>query len=124
MPASLQASGTVLPWLSITSIWRSLATICSGVNVFFGMFPVPFCIPVSLFDWYKKARSGHHIWMPNLAPSEKLLRDIQTGVLSWAAFTRRYRAELFQASAIDRKNKTIKNHGQKFTLRLLQTLAK
>src|SRR5262250_2134124 len=38
MPASLQASGTVFPWLTTTSICRSLETICSGVNVFFGIF--------------------------------------------------------------------------------------
>src|SRR3954471_15767960 len=43
MPASLQARGTVLPWLSSTSMWRNFATICSGVNVFFGILPVPFC---------------------------------------------------------------------------------
>jgi len=34
---SLHACGTVLPWLSNTSICRSFATICSGVNVFFGI---------------------------------------------------------------------------------------
>jgi len=42
-----------------------------------------------------------HIWMPNLAPSEKLLRDMQAGLLSWAEFSRRYRAELFEPSTID-----------------------
>jgi hypothetical protein len=35
-----------------------LPTICSGVNVFFGMFPI-LSVFQSLFDWYKKARSGH-----------------------------------------------------------------
>jgi len=29
---------------------------------------------------------------------------------------------LFSASALDKANRTIKNHGQKFTLRLLQAL--
>ena len=62
------------------------------------------------------------VWMANLAPSEKLLRNFQAGQLSWANFTRRYKAELFEAGSIDRKNVTIKNHGQKFTLRLLQAL--
>jgi uncharacterized protein YeaO (DUF488 family) len=69
-------------------------------------------------------KNRYSVWMPNLAPSEKLLRDGQAGRLSWAEFSRRYRIELFEASAVDRRNKTIKNHGQKFTLRLLQALAK
>src|SRR5918998_201056 len=37
MAASLQASATLLPWASCTSIWRNVAMICSGVNLFFGM---------------------------------------------------------------------------------------
>ena len=39
IPLSLHASGTVFPWLTSTSICRSFPTICSGVNVFFGIFP-------------------------------------------------------------------------------------
>jgi uncharacterized protein YeaO (DUF488 family) len=61
--------------------------------------------------------------MPNLGPSEKLLRDLQAGRIGWGEFSRRYRAELFEGGTIDQRNKTIKNHGQKFTLRLLQKLA-
>jgi len=45
------------------------------------------------------------------------------GKISWS-FSRGYKKELFEGGAVDRKNKTIKNHGQKFTLRLLQQLAK
>jgi uncharacterized protein YeaO (DUF488 family) len=37
---------------------------------------------------------------------------------------RRYLRELRESDGIDRRNKRIKNHGQKFTLRLLQHLAK
>jgi hypothetical protein len=37
MTASLQASATLLPRGSCTSMWRSLAIICSGVNLLFGM---------------------------------------------------------------------------------------
>jgi hypothetical protein len=47
--------------------------------------------------------------MANLGPSEKLLR----AGLSWAEFSRRYRAELFEGGSIDKRNKTIKNRGQK-----------
>ena len=36
----------------------------------------------------------------------------------------RYGKELREGGSIDRRNKKIKNHGQKFTLRLLQHLAK
>jgi uncharacterized protein YeaO (DUF488 family) len=62
--------------------------------------------------------------MANLGPSENLLRHGQAGKISWGEFSRRYTKELFEGGAIDRKNETIKNHGQKFTLRLLQKLAK
>jgi uncharacterized protein YeaO (DUF488 family) len=71
-------------------------------------------LPVSRYD----------AWMANLGPSESLLRDGQAGKISWGEFSRRYRKELFESGAVDSKNKTIKNHGQKFTLRLLQKLAK
>ena len=68
--------------------------------------------------------SRYHVWMPNLGPSEELLRDAQAGRIGWGEFGRRYRKELFEGGTIDRRNRTIKNHGQKFTLRLLQELAK
>jgi len=61
--------------------------------------------------------------MPNLGPSEQLLRAILTDKIGWSEFGRRYRKELFEGGSIDQKNPTIKNHGQKFTLRLLQKLA-
>jgi uncharacterized protein YeaO (DUF488 family) len=62
--------------------------------------------------------------MANLGPSEKLLKDGQAGKIGWGEFRRRYTNELFEGGTIDRRNKTIKNYGQKFTLRLLQKLAK
>ena len=68
--------------------------------------------------------SRYDVWMANLGPSEALLRAVQTGKITWAEFGRRYRKELFEGGTIDRRNRTIKNHGQKFTLRLLQKLAK
>ena len=66
----------------------------------------------------------YHVWMANLGPSEELLREVQGGRIGWSEFSRRYRKELFESGTIDRRNKTIKNHGQKFTLRLLQQLAR
>lgn len=64
----------------------------------------------------------YDVWMPNLGPSEQLLRELLGGNVSWAKFARAYRAELFLDGDLDKKNRTIKNHGQKFTLRLLQEL--
>ena len=66
----------------------------------------------------------YNVWMANLGPSEALLRAGQIKTISWAEFSRCYRKELFEGGTIDRRNRTIKNHGQKFTLRLLQKLAK
>jgi uncharacterized protein YeaO (DUF488 family) len=62
--------------------------------------------------------------MANLGPSEQLLRSFLAGELSWAQFGRQYRAELIEGGSIDKRNRTIKNHGQKFTLRLIQSLGK
>jgi len=66
----------------------------------------------------------YDVWMPSLGPSERLLRDGQAQKLTWAKFSRQYRHELFMDSSLDKANRTIKNHGQKFTLRLLQALAR
>ncbi len=66
----------------------------------------------------------YDVWMANLGPSERLLRDYLDEKITWAEFGRRYKAELQESGGIDSKNATIKNHGQKFTLRLLQELAR
>jgi uncharacterized protein YeaO (DUF488 family) len=65
----------------------------------------------------------YDVWMANLGPSEQLLRAFQQGKVTWPRFRQRYRAELFQSDEVDARNPSIKNHGQKFTLRLLQRLA-
>lgn len=67
--------------------------------------------------------SRYDVWMANLGPSEALMKGFRQGKFSWAEFVRRYRAELCEDGGVDRKNTLIKNHGQKFTLRLLQKLA-
>ena len=67
--------------------------------------------------------SRYDVWMANLGPSETLLKSAQEGVISWAEFRRSYRKELFEGGSIDQRNRNIKNHGQKFTLRLLQRMA-
>lgn len=67
--------------------------------------------------------SRYDVWMPSLGPSERLLKAGQAGGISWAEFSRRYRAELFMDGPIDSRSRSIKNHGQKFTLRLIKRLA-
>ena len=65
----------------------------------------------------------YDVWMANLGPSEDLLRSFQQGEISFAKFARQYREELFAPSELDAKNRSIRNHGQKFSLRLLKHLA-
>jgi uncharacterized protein YeaO (DUF488 family) len=63
------------------------------------------------------------VWMANLGPSEDLRDAILAGQLSWREYSRRYVKELTETGGVDARNERIKNHGQKFTLRLLQHLA-
>jgi uncharacterized protein YeaO (DUF488 family) len=64
--------------------------------------------------------SRYDVWMPSLGPSEGLLKSS----LRWSQFIGRYKKELFADSEVDRRNTTIKNRGQKSTLRLIKHLAK
>jgi uncharacterized protein YeaO (DUF488 family) len=68
--------------------------------------------------------SRYDVWMANLGPSERLLSAIRDSKISWAQFSRQYRKELFLDGPIDQRSRTIKNHGQKFTLRLVKQLAR
>jgi uncharacterized protein YeaO (DUF488 family) len=65
----------------------------------------------------------YNVWMPSLGPSEKLLRQVLGSTLAWPKFLKAYREELFTDGRVDARNRTIKNHGQKFTLRLIKRLA-
>jgi uncharacterized protein YeaO (DUF488 family) len=66
----------------------------------------------------------YDVWMPSLGPSERLLREVQGGTITWAVFAREFKKELLLDGPIDARSRTIKNHGQKFTLRLLKALAR
>ena len=66
--------------------------------------------------------SQYDVWMPALGPSEELLKAVQSGEIDWKTFTKKYREELFLDGPIDDRSDTIKNHGQKSTLRLLKAL--
>ena len=59
--------------------------------------------------------SRYDVWMPNLAPSEALMRSALGGLITWSQFSRKYQAELREDGSIDKRNRVIKNHGQKFT---------
>jgi uncharacterized protein YeaO (DUF488 family) len=63
------------------------------------------------------------VWMANLGPSEELRDAILGGEISWKEYSLRYVQELLEDGGVDARNDRIKNHGQKFTLRLLQHLA-
>ena len=65
----------------------------------------------------------YDVWMANLGPSEVLLNSVHAGKITWSQFGKRYREEMFAPAATDTGNATIKNHGQKFTLRLIAKLA-
>jgi uncharacterized protein YeaO (DUF488 family) len=65
----------------------------------------------------------YDVWLANLGPSERTLKALLAGKITWAEFAKRYRAEMFAPAATDKDNTTIKNHGQKFTLRLIAKLA-
>jgi uncharacterized protein YeaO (DUF488 family) len=81
-------------------------------------------ILASRFRGHGVPARAYDVWMPNLGPTEALLRAFKAGKIDWVEFAKRYKNELFADSTIDRDNRTIKNHGQKFTLRLLQRIAK
>jgi uncharacterized protein YeaO (DUF488 family) len=65
----------------------------------------------------------YDVWLANLGPSERLLQSVLGGKITWKEFGKRYRDELFAPAGNDAGNATIKNHGQKFTLRLVAKLA-
>ncbi|MEX1180764.1 MAG: DUF488 family protein [Cucumibacter sp.] len=81
-------------------------------------------ILITRFRGHGLKSSRYDVWMANLAPSERLLRSFWNEEITWSNFARGYRRELKEGGTIDRRNKTIKNHGQKFTLRLIQTLGR
>jgi len=69
-------------------------------------------------------RTAYDVWMPNLGPSEAALKRWKAGETAWKDYAHAYTAELFLDGDLDARNRTIKNHGQKFTLRLIKELAR
>src|SRR5580692_4736454 len=67
--------------------------------------------------------SRYDVWIASLGPSERLLRSFQEGGISWSRFSRDYIHQLFMPGPVDDQNQTIKNNGEKFSLRLIKFLA-
>jgi len=82
-----------------------------------------FRILIARFRGRGLEKSRYDVWVASLGPTENLLRAFQSGEIGWTEFGRKYRKELLEPAAIDKRNRVIKNHGQKFTLRLLQALS-
>jgi len=99
--------------LKTKSVWSPIAPKADGLRIL-----------VTRFRGRGMPASRYDVWMPSLGPSERLLRTILGGRMPWAEFSRAYRDELFMAGPVDARSRTIKNHGQKFTLRLLKRLAR
>jgi len=68
-------------------------------------------------------KNRYNVWMANLGPSEKLLKKYQNDKISWNEFKLSYKRELLEGYVKDKINNTIRNKGQKFTLRLLRKLS-
>jgi len=99
--------------LNTKSVWSPISGKADGLRILATRFRGR-GMPASRYD----------VWMPSLGPSERLLRAVQAGRITWAAFAAGYRAELFMDGPIDARSRSIKNHGQKFTLRLIKRLAR
>ncbi len=102
-----------MPALRTASVWSPIDRKCDGLRILVTRYTVRGC-----------RSTRYDAWMPNLGPSEPLLKAFQAKRIGWEEFSRRYKAELFEPAPMDRKNARIKNHGQKFTLRLLKELAR
>ena len=54
----------------------------------------------------------YDVWMPSLGPSERLLRRVQQGRMTWPQFVRGYKREIVMDGPIDARSPAIKNHGR------------
>jgi uncharacterized protein YeaO (DUF488 family) len=99
--------------LKTKSVWSPIDRKADGLRVLATRFRGR-GMPMTRYD----------VWMPSLGPSERLLRAGQAGRIPWTGFARTYRAEMFLDGPIDSRSRSVKNHGQKFTLRLLKRLAR
>lgn len=99
--------------LKTKSIWTTMDRKRDGLRLL-----------VTRFRGRGMPTTRYDVWMPSVGPSELILRQGQDGKISWAQFSRQYCRELFLDGPIDKRSRTIKNRGQKFTLRLIKRLAR
>jgi len=102
-----------MPALRTASVWSPIDREYDGLRILVTRYTVRGC-----------RSTRYNAWMPNLAPSEPLLKAFHAKRIDWEDFSRRYKEELFEEARMDAKNKRIKNYGQKFTLRLIKELAR
>lgn len=81
-------------------------------------------ILVTRFRGRGMAKTRYDLWLPNLGPTEQLLRNFLAEEISWLEFSRAYKRQLWASAEVDEENKTIKNHGQKGMLRMIKYLAR
>jgi uncharacterized protein YeaO (DUF488 family) len=99
--------------LKTKSVWSPIDRKADGLRIL-----------AARFRGRHMPKGRYDVWMPSLGPSERLLEAFQRDRISWAKFAAGYRAELFMDGPIDARSRAIKNHGQKFTLRLIKGLAR
>jgi len=99
--------------LRTKSVWSPINRQADGLRIL-----------ATRFRGRRMPSNRYDVWMPSLGPSERLLKAALAGRISWAEFARGYRAEMFMDGPIDLRSRSIKNHGQKFTLRLIKRLAR
>ena len=80
-------------------------------------------ILVTRFRGHGLTKGHYDLWLPSLGPSEELLKGFLAGETPWTLFSRRYREELWMDGAVDQRNHSSKNHGQKGLLRMLRFLS-
>lgn len=68
--------------------------------------------------------SRYDVWMACLGPSDRIRSRRLREKITWKQFATAYRRELEMDGPIDTLCDSIKNHGQKFTLRLLKFLSR
>src|SRR6266849_4392097 len=70
--ASLQACGVVFPFAMLTSICRSIVTICSALYLLIGMTSFSSKWILSHSTWYKNPRSRHKMHLRSRSQSSKV----------------------------------------------------
>src|SRR5271168_5143189 len=88
--ASLQACGVVFPLAMLTSICRSIVTICSGLYLLIGMSRFSSKWILSHSTWYKSCRSGHVLpaLVPEMTYDGMQVANGQDAGLAWESLIR------------------------------------